>query len=131
MADVSVYAGRSKALTVLLLVFLGGAASGVIGSQVFYRSVSQPAASAPAAVAETKLVELESLRDALSLNPTQVRQVREILDQCIMHEADLLMQIRVNQNSSRERILQILSPDQRLKFQSELPASLSEQEASF
>ena len=40
MADVRVDACRGKALTVLVLVFIGGAASGVIGSHVFQSVVT-------------------------------------------------------------------------------------------
>ena len=132
MADVPVDACRGKALTVLVAVFLGGAASGVIGSHVFERAaVSSPAATTPDDLSELKLGALQHLREELVLDAAQVQQVREILDQCIMHEADLFMRIRLNQNSARELILEILNPEQRSKFQSELPEALSEQEASF
>ena len=121
MADVPVDACRGKALTVLVLVFLGGAASGVIGSHFVDRvAVAEPDPKTTVALRDPKLVALEYLRDELVLDSSQVQQVREILDQCIMHEADLLMRIRVNQNSGRERILKLLNPEQRSKFQSDL-----------
>lgn len=126
MASMPVDASRSKALIVLALVFLGGGASGVLSSLVFDRAtVSPQVTKKPVTLSETKLVELTYLRDELLLNSTQVQQVREILDQCIMNEADLLMQIRANQDSGRERILEILTPKQRTKFQSGLPEALS------
>ncbi len=132
MADVRLDACRGKALTVLVLVFVGGAASGVIGSHVFEGVTASPSAvNTPDDLSDTKLEALAHLREELVLDAAQVQQVREILDQCIMHEADLMMQIRVNQSSSRERILQTLNEQQRYKFESELFGISSEPNASF
>ena len=44
------------------------------------------------------------------------KKVQKILDQCIMNEADLLLQIRINQRSGRRRIFNVLNPEQRQKF---------------
>ena len=132
MADVPMDACRGKALAVLVLVFVGGAASGVIGSHVFENvTAATPLVNTPDDLWETRLGALQHLRQELVLDAAQVQHVREILDQCIMHEADLMVRIRVNQNSARERIMKVLNPEQRSKFQSELFAASSEQEASF
>ena len=132
MVDVPVDACRGKALTVLVLVFLGGGASGVIGSRVFNSVVSPtPVVETRDDLSETKLGALEHLREELVLDAAQVQQVREILDQCIMHEADLMMQIRMNQSSSRESILRTLNEQQRYKFESELLGISSKPDASF
>ena len=131
MADTTVDTYRSKALIVLMLVFLAGGISGSVSFFIFDNTILNKTNTDNSVVlSETKIIELEYLRNTLSLNPDQVQQVREILDQCIMNEADLLMQIRLNQNSGRERILKILTPEQRSKFKHELPEALSKQEAS-
>ena len=131
MADTTVDTYRSKALIVLMLVFLAGGISGIVSFFIFDNTILNKTNTDNSVVlSETKIIELEYLRNTLSLNPDQVQQVREILDQCIMNEADLLMQIRLNQNSGRERILKILTPEQRSKFKHELPEALSKQEAS-
>ena len=132
MVDVPVDACRGKALTVLVLVFIGGAASGAIGSRVFNSAAPPtPVVETRDDLSETKLGALQHLREELVLDAAQVQQVREILDQCIMHEADLMMQIRVNQSSSRDRILRTLNEQQRYKFESELLGISSEPDASF
>ncbi len=132
MAEVSIDACRGKALAVLLLVFVGGAASGMIGSHVFQSvTPATPVVKTPDDLAETNLGAVEHLRQELVLDAAQVQHVRDILDQCIMHEADLMLQIRVNQNSARERIMKILNPEQRSRFQSELFEASTEHEASF
>ena len=131
MADTTVDTYRSKALIVLMLVFLVGGISGIVSFFIFDNTILNKTNTDNSVVlSETKIIELEYLRNTLSLNPDQVQQVREILDQCIMNEADLLMQIRLNQNSGRERILKILTPEQRSQFKHELPEALSKQEAS-
>jgi len=132
MTDGSVNTGRRKALVILVLVFLGGGISGVIGSHAF-NDVLRPRfhIDEPVSLSETRLVEMGYLRDELLLDPNQVQHVQAILDQCIMNEADLLLRIRLNQRSSRRRIVEALTPEQRQKFNPALTEIVPDKELLF
>jgi hypothetical protein len=66
---------------------------------------------------------VEHLESELSLTQDQTQQVRGILDECIMQEADLMKQIEMIKTQGRERITQVLDEPQRSKFQMLLQAS--------
>ena len=59
---------------------------------------------------------LQDLSAELLLNPSQVEQIRVILDDVIMEEAELLSQLKWNQLEARQRIIQYLTPEQSQKF---------------
>ena len=66
---------------------------------------------------------VEHLETELSLTEDQTQQVRGILDECIMQEADLMKQIEMIKTQGRERIAQVLDEPQRTKFTTLLEAS--------
>ena len=113
----------AKAWAILLVVFLGGVASGVL----VQRAVDPKPTPAPGlatidpSTEPTKAV--EHLETELSLTEDQTQQVRGILDECIMQEADLMKQIEMIKTQGRERIAQVLDEPQRTKFTTLLEAS--------
>lgn len=110
----------TKAWAILLVVFLGGVASGVL----VQRAVAPPPAAPPEVATATSQMEpteaVEHLESELSLTQDQTQQVRGILDECIMQEADLMKQIEMIKTQGRERIAQVLDEPQRTKFQTML-----------
>ncbi len=111
-AQVTFYKG--KIAGVLSVVFLAGMLAGAVGTSVY----QQQAASAPHADSHPASLAVEHLRDELSLDNEQYAQVRGVLDECIMLEADMLTQIQLLRSDGRERIVKVLNSDQRAKFES-------------
>ena len=63
---------------------------------------------------------LEHLQEELGLDSKQVTNVKTILDECIMMEAELLSNIKSMKADGRDRILVLLDNQQRQKFQAVL-----------
>ncbi len=110
---------QGKALGILLLVFLAGTGSGIIGSY-FYPSAPSPAATHDPIDIHDSALALEHLQDELDLDSEQVVQVKTILDECIMMEAEWLSKIKYMKAEGRDRILVLLDNQQRERFQSVL-----------
>lgn len=116
-AQVTFYKG--KIAGVLSVVFLAGMGAGAVGTSVYQRqTLAGQAASAPHADSQRASLAVEHLRDELSLDNEQYAQVRGVLDECIMLEADMLTQIQLLRSDGRERIVKVLNSDQRAKFES-------------
>lgn len=111
-AQVTFYKG--KIAGVLSVVFLAGMLAGAVGTSVYQRQT----ASAPHADSHRASLAVEHLRDELGLDSEQYAQVRGVLDECIMLEADMLTQIQLLRSDGRERIVKVLNSDQRAKFES-------------
>jgi hypothetical protein len=108
---------RNKAFALLIGVFLGGVVSGAVGLRIYSQQVAEARSGPPAIDLDSQPgMVAEHLRQELDLNEAQVAQVEEILDDCIMREADLLMQIKQLKGSARQEILDLLEPNQRQKF---------------
>ena len=94
----------------MALVFVCGFVTGYLGKGLFDAgSVEQ----------DTRLridATLQDLSNQLSLSPSQMEQIRAILDDVIMEEAELLSELRLNQMSARERISNFLTPEQNRQF---------------
>ena len=63
---------------------------------------------------------LQQLQEELELDGGQVTQVKTVLDECIMMEAELLSKIKYMKAEGRDRILVLLDNQQRVKFQAVL-----------
>jgi Spy/CpxP family protein refolding chaperone len=103
-------ASISKAIGVLALVFFCGFATGFLSYNL------TESASAEQGNRFRIDATLQDLSTKLSLNPSQVEQIREILDDVIMEEAELLSQLKWNQFDARERITKYLTPEQNQQF---------------
>lgn len=99
-----------KAMGIMALVFFCGFATGYLVKGLFEAGSAEP---------DTQLridATLQDLSKQLSLSPSQAEQVREILDDVIMEEAELLSELKWNQTEARERIAQYLTPEQNRQF---------------
>jgi hypothetical protein len=111
------YPSKRKAFAVLMTIFLGGAVSGAVAMRIYHQQTAE-AGSSPQGIdlhAQPGVVATH-LRDELALSDEQVAQVEDILDDCIMREADLLMQTKQLRVEARQQILELLNGDQRQKF---------------
>ena len=103
-----------KILSTLLLVFLAGAASGALSMRLglhdkLHRTVA-------AASRENRDTVLQKLRDELQLSGDQSEKIGLVLDDYRMYYQSLQDQFDDLRATGRTRILQILNPEQRDKF---------------
>jgi len=115
--DARLTACTGKALVILTVVFMSGLTLGVVGMRVLS---SQPVPiseqhSGPFHHQEAGMA-VEELRLQLDLRDDQVSAVHMILDESIMAETNLLDQLQAVQTDGRARILELLDPEQRSKF---------------
>ena len=108
MTTPAAIATRPKAALVSLLIvtFLCGAAAGAVGM----RRYAMYAAHKTAVRTEAKEMTLERWRLQLDLSEEQTAQLRTILDDFNKYYDNVLAE-------GHERILQVLTPDQRKKFE--------------
>jgi len=109
---------KKKAAGLLALVFLVGVLTGVCAEEFYERNIENAEAASPPEPAPPRpSLAADHLREELNLDSEQTEQVEMILDQCIMHEADLLRQIQMVKIDGRQRILKVLDSQQRQKFE--------------
>jgi hypothetical protein len=110
-AHVEFYKG--KIVGVFLVVFICGMAAGGVGMKA-YIDHAEPQ---PTAVELDRTREVMGrLKAELHLDDNQFSQVRGVLDECIMYEADMLSQIETLRSDGRTRIEKILDDEQRKTF---------------
>ena len=110
---------KNKAFAVLVVVFLSGIVSGAAGLRVYRQHTTSPDSDSPRIDLHAQPgVVAKHLRDELALTEDQVAQVEDVLDECIMHEADLLMRAKQIRTEAKQRILELLNDEQRKKFAS-------------
>jgi hypothetical protein len=112
-----------RVLTTLLLVFLSGALAGAIGMQAgLHRSLHRGTSYFRG---DPVLFSYEQLRTQLNLTPDQSEHLKTILDDFAKYHDDLEAQIEDVRATGRNRIMQILTPEQRKRFEqlsNQLPA---------
>ena len=104
-----------RILSTLFLVFLAGAASGALWMQLglhekLHRTVSPPHEPTRDAV-------LQRLRSELDLSSDQSDKIALVLDDYRQYYQSLQDQLDDVRSTGKKRILQILKPDQRDKFE--------------
>ena len=104
-----------RILLILILVFLTGSAAGAFGLRYLTRQ-SAVAKSPPSWKESGKEISLQRFKRDLDLNPDQAREVELILDDFMMYHQTLQAQMDEVRASGKERILRILNPDQRERF---------------
>ena len=107
-----------KVIGTLVVVFLAGAAAGALTMQVgihdkLHRTVS--AASPPAALTNDALV--QRFKTELNLSPDQTGNIALVLDDYRHYYQSLQDQLDDVRATGKSRILQILDPAQRAKFE--------------
>lgn len=116
MADARLAARQGQAFIVLFAIFLIGAGSGAVAMRAYEHYKHKPGATNYDYGTDTAAA-VSRLEKEVGLTPDQIEQVKAILDDSIMHEADLLHQIRAIQDDGRRRILELLDDAQRAKFE--------------
>jgi Spy/CpxP family protein refolding chaperone len=104
-----------RILTTLILVFLTGALAGAIGMQEgLHAQLHRGAAYWRGDKAEFSY---QQLKTELNLTPEQSERLKTILDDFVKYHDDLEAQIDDVRATGRNRIVQILTPEQRKRFE--------------
>jgi Spy/CpxP family protein refolding chaperone len=104
-----------RILTTLVLVFLTGAMAGAIGMRAGLHE--QLHRNAVYWKGEKADFSYDQLRKELDLTPDQSQRLKTILDDFVKYHDDLEAQIEDVRATGRNRIVQILTPEQRKKFE--------------
>ena len=112
-----------RILTTLVLVFLTGALAGAIGMREgLHEQLHRGAAYWRGDKAEFSY---QRLKTELNLTPEQSERLKTILDDYVKYHEDLEAQIEDVRATGRTKIVQILTPEQRKRFEelsNQLPA---------
>jgi len=104
-----------RILTTLVLVFLTGAMAGGIGMRAgLHKKLHENAAYWKGDSAEFSY---DRLKRELNLTPDQAERLKTILDDFAKYHEDLEAQIEDVRATGRNRIVQMLTPDQRKRFE--------------
>jgi Spy/CpxP family protein refolding chaperone len=112
-----------RILTLLILVFLTGAMVGAIGMREgLHEQLHRTAVYWRGDKAEFSY---DQLKKELKLTPDQSEHLKTILDDFVKYHQDLETQIEDVRANGRQKIVQILTPEQRKRFEQlsdQLPA---------
>jgi Spy/CpxP family protein refolding chaperone len=103
-----------KILTLLALVFVTGALAGAIGMRAGLHAQLHRAAAYWAG--DRDEFSYDRLKTQLNLTPEQSDRLKTILDDFVKYHEDLEAQIEDVRATGRNRIIQILTPEQRRRF---------------
>ena len=117
MSSVHVEFYKGKIFTVLFAVFLGGVAAGGIGMKVYHDHVLHDSMLGVDVGTEETYETVQHLAEELDLSEQQFSDIKAVLDECIMNEAEMMNQIQMLRTALRERITKILNSEQRDRFE--------------
>lgn len=104
-----------RILATLVLVFVTGAMAGAIGMREgLHRQLHRTAAYWRGDKAEFSY---QQLKTELNLTPDQSERLKTILDDFVKYHEDLEAQIEDVRATGRNRIVQMLTPEQRKRFE--------------
>src|SRR5690242_16214120 len=103
-----------RILSTLVLVFLAGAASGALWMKILHDR--KPVVSTASAAARRHDPVLEKFKTELDLTPAQYDKIALVLDDYSQYYQSLQDQLDDMRSTGKTRILQILDPAQRQKF---------------
>lgn len=104
-----------RILMLLVLVFLTGAMAGAIGMRAGLHE--QLHRSAVYWKGEKADFSYDELKKELNLSPDQSQRLKTILDDFVKYHEDLEAQIEDVRATGRNRIVQMLTPEQRKRFE--------------
>jgi Spy/CpxP family protein refolding chaperone len=104
-----------KVVTTLLLVFLAGAACGAVAMRYRLYDRLRPVAAATKEASRDAV--LQNFKAKLNLNPEQAQKVAVILEDYRHYYESLEDQLDDLRATGKNRIVQVLDPEQRAKFE--------------
>jgi hypothetical protein len=109
--------GNPRIVSTLLLVFLAGAATGMLGMRYGLHTRLHPVAAASTPRESNREAVLQDFKTKLDLSPQQTDQIALVLQDYSHYYESLQDQLDDLRSTGLSRIQQILQPDQREKFE--------------
>lgn len=106
---------NSRVVCTLLLIFLCGAVVGALAMRYGIHGFIQQ--TGPYWNEGGKEISLQRFRKELDLSPEQAEQMETVLDDFVLYYQTLQTQMDEVRASGKERILRILNPEQRKRFE--------------
>ena len=105
-----------RIVLLLSLVFLCGAVSGALVFRLAYAPTSSPKVGSYWKEGGRE-ISLQRFKKELNLSPEQSAEIESVLDDFVMYYQMLQTQMEDVRGNGKQRIVQALSPEQRLKFE--------------
>jgi Spy/CpxP family protein refolding chaperone len=115
-----------RILALLLLIFLCGALAGALAMRTSLHTKLHRGAAPYWKDTGAQLFSYDKLKTELNLTPEQSDRLKTILDDFVKYHEDLEAQIEDMRATGKNRIIQMLTPEQRQKFErlcNQLPAN--------
>lgn len=103
-----------RILFVLLMVFAAGS---VAGSLTMRYEIHDRLHRASALFPNSPNLSFDQMKSDLNLSPDQAERLKSILDDMVKYKVDMEAEIESFRATGRERIVQMLTPEQRKQFE--------------